>query len=287
VAFDALEFETSLRQIDVINDLAFPFMDLLAQGQSHFAWRLVNRWCEQTGDYAGLAVLKFYTIYRALVRAKVAALGHEEIKFECYWQLARSLCQQPKVSALSGSNPKVIVVCGLSGSGKSTIAQQISEKLGAIRIRADVERKRLFASIQDQPEILYNESANTKTYARLIDLTNHIHSLGMTVVVDATFLSQTRIEQFALAFNNLPKQTLQIVLCQASREIMRNRIVLRRQAGQDPSDATPDVLDKQLAQHAKTALRWPLPVHTIKNNGSLAELELKIDGWVSKVDPND
>lgn len=281
MAFDALEFEPSLRLIDVINDVAFPFMDLLAHDQAPLAWRLINGWCEASGDYNGLAVLKFYTLYRALVRAKVAVLSANDENAERYWRLAKTLCLPTEAAAaprpITHTRPKIVVVCGLSGSGKSTVAQRLVEKIGAIRLRADVERKRIFSATLDQPETLYRESASQETYGRLMALAHHLHLQGLNVIVDATFLDQARIDDFTAFFLHLPAQTIQVVLCRASVQAMRSRIELRGQLAQDPSDATPAVLEKQLARASDRAPQWPVTIYELDNDGTIAELELKTD----------
>jgi aminoglycoside phosphotransferase family enzyme len=71
VPFDCIEFNDELRWIDVMSEVAFLAMDLEDRGRRDLAWRFLNRYLEATGDYAGIPVLRFYLVYRALVRAKV------------------------------------------------------------------------------------------------------------------------------------------------------------------------------------------------------------------------
>ena len=72
--FDCIEFSAGLRWIDVISEISFTVMDLLQRGQPQLAWRLLNAYLEITGDYQGCGVLRFYLAYRAMVRAKIAAI---------------------------------------------------------------------------------------------------------------------------------------------------------------------------------------------------------------------
>jgi predicted kinase len=157
------------------------------------------------------------------------------------------------------------------------------EQLGAIRLRADVERKRLFATALNQPEALYSDEANQKTYDRLFELADYLHSIGLHVIVDATFVDQARIDQFTTYFSHLARQTCQIVLCQAPIEAMRSRIITRQSQAQDPSDATPAILDQQVARQSKNAMQWLFTLHRLDNDGSIADLELKTDRLVTSI----
>ncbi len=74
ILFDCIEFNENLRWIDVINDIAFLFMDLADRGQKKLGWSFLNHYLQKTGDYQGLQLLRFYAVYRAMVRAKVNCL---------------------------------------------------------------------------------------------------------------------------------------------------------------------------------------------------------------------
>ncbi len=157
--FDCIEFSAALRWIDVISEIGFTVMDLLRRGQPQLAWRLLNAYLEITGDFSGVGVLRFYLGYRAMVRAKIAAIravqrgtGMKRELKSClaYLRLARS--------CLTRRRPALIITHGLPGCGKSTVAQIALERLGAIRVRSDVERKRLFG---------LDALANSKTRAEV------------------------------------------------------------------------------------------------------------------------
>ncbi|MFI4940090.1 MAG: AAA family ATPase, partial [Burkholderiales bacterium] len=141
--FDCIEFSEDLRWIDVMSDVAFLFMDLLARERVDFGYRFINSYLEVTGDYEGLSVLRFYVVYRAMVRAEITLLGMsqcmdgEKTKLakiaRDYLNLAKRWAQpmQPASAAL-------ILMHGLSGSGKTTVSQDILQTIGAIRLRSDV-----------------------------------------------------------------------------------------------------------------------------------------------------
>jgi len=245
VLFDCLEFNPALRWIDVINDLAFLIMDLEDRQQPAFAWRCLNRYLELTGDYAGVTVLNYYKVYRALVRAKVDAirlsqphLSEQEravaLKdFQAYIKLAQDYT--------ADKQPCLILTRGLSGSGKSTHTQTLLQDMGALRIRSDVERKRLYADTM-QPEVLYSSAATQHTYRHLLELSESLLSAGQTVIVDATFIKSGHIAPFRQLAEQ--QQSRFIILEFTARpETLRERVRKRRH---DVSDADIEVLEHQL-----------------------------------------
>ncbi len=144
--FDCIEFNDHLRWIDVMSEVAFAVMDMQDRRRPDLAYRFLNRWLEITGDYEGLAVLRFYLVYRAMVRAMVARLRSAQLEagaartaliaeYEGYVALARADASAPR--------PAIVITHGLSGSGKTTATQALLEQAAAIRVRTDVERKRL------------------------------------------------------------------------------------------------------------------------------------------------
>jgi len=256
VPFDCIEFNDNLRWIDIVSDLAFTVMDLLDRKRPDFAQRLLNGWLEHTGDYQGLRLLRLYQVYRAMVRAKVAALraaqaGHDAASLAAMWQEYRdyiSLAEQLS----RPSTPQLLITCGLSGSGKTTLTQPMVEQGGVIRLRSDIERKRLFglhALDKSGSAVnggIYTTEASQRTYERLLELSGQVVEAGYPVIVDATFLRRSQREAFhALATHlNVPFAILDF---QAAEETLRERIRRRQAADNDASEADLAVLEKQLA----------------------------------------
>jgi uncharacterized protein len=250
VPFDSIEFNAELRYIDVISDIAFTFMDLADHKLPHFAWRFVSSYLEHTGDYDGLALLRFYAAYRALVRAKVALIHlqqpqlarhtrlREYASFEHYLALAEHLHRQ--------AAPRLIVMCGLSGSGKSTAAQALVERLGGVRIRSDVERKRLhgLAPAAASGGTIYTPEHTARTYARLAEAARAAVGAGVTAIVDAAFLRRAERARFAALATELGAR-YRVVYCDAPREVLRARVAARHACGGDPSEADLAVLERQ------------------------------------------
>ncbi|MFV9473896.1 AAA family ATPase [Advenella sp. RU8] len=276
MAFDALEFDDSLSNIDVMNDLAFAYMDLHANRQPELAARLLNAYLEESGDYEGLRLLHEYAAYRALVRAKIALMQDDKEKFSQYWSLAKGFVYPANQQAL-------VLVYGLSGSGKSTVAQMLSDMTGGIRLRSDVERKRLFnISTQNSQMVnkstLYAPETSRRVYGRLLELAETLLRAGFIVVVDAVFLHQAdRIFFHQLA--NKMGVSFRLLGCEAPEIMLKDRIVKRAQAGKDPSDATIEVLNTQTDKFEPLPNEWGKFSSYIVNDGTLEELQRKVR-WV-------
>lgn len=255
VPFDCIEFNDELRCIDVLSDLAFTVMDLLDRGEPRLAWRLLNAYLEATGDYGGVAPARAYLVYRALVRAKVALIRaqqpavapalreREHGDFAAHLALAERLAQP--------GAPLLVAMHGLSGSGKTFVAQQLLERLGAVRVRSDVERKRMFSlapTARVDAELrteLYGAEATRATYERLTDAARAIVDGGFAAIVDAAFLKRAEREAFAALAQSLGVR-FALVACEAPVDVLRERVAARAAADRDASDATLDVLERQL-----------------------------------------
>ena len=257
VPFDCIEFNPGLRWIDTISEAAFVMMDLAYRRYPAFAWRFINRYLSITGDYAGLVLLRYYIVYRALVRAKVALLQHNETetsqtkKTQLYAQYIAYADLAER--CLTQFRPVLILMHGLSASGKSTVAANLAEQHGCIHLRSDVERKRLHKldpladSLSEANSGIYTASANKKTYQRLFDLATIALNSGYPVIIDAAFLQRKRRNYFQQLAVKSACPFL-IVHCEANRDILEARIIARAQRGDDPSEATLAVLNKQVEQ---------------------------------------
>lgn len=256
VPFDCIEFSPELRWIDVMNEVAFLVMDLLEHGLAALAWRFLNAYLETTGDYAGVRVLRFYLVYRAMVRAMIACIrsrqpgageavqGRAHREYGEYLALAGSLAASERRA--------LVVMHGLSGSGKTTAAQKISESLGAVRVRSDVERKRLHglaAGARTHARAfggIYAPEATRLTYGRLGQAARDAVVSGYGVIVDAAFLRRAEREEFRALALELGASFL-IVSCRAPEAALRSRLAHREAMMSDASEAGVSVFENQLA----------------------------------------
>jgi hypothetical protein len=250
--FDGIEFNDDFRWIDTISDLAFMAMDLSCHDRADLAHRLVNAVLEGSDDVAGVRVLRYYQVHRALVRAKVAALRSAQAAGSASIEalaLARRYLAQAGRCAQPG-RPSLTLTHGFSGSGKSTAAQALVESDGAIRLRADVERKRLAGLRADERSGsalgagLYTPAATAATYARLCALAIPALQAGLPVVLDASFLRRAqRDEARRLARDQgVPCVILDL---DVDRDTMRCRVRQRAALAADPSEADLQVLEAQ------------------------------------------
>jgi hypothetical protein len=256
--FDGIEFNPNLSWIDTLNDVGFLLMDLQHRGLSHDAADFLNRYLERTGDYAALPLLRFYQTYRAMVRAKVAAIRlsqaglseqeRQDLKREYlgYIDLAEGFTR--------AEQPVLLITHGLSGSGKSLFSGWLLERLPAVRLRSDVERKRLFgqsAQAQGLEQGIYTRQASQATYAHLREIASRLLRAGYSVIVDATFLKTAQREPFRQLARELAVDYL-ILDCQSPEAVLRERISKRMAQGADPSEADLAVLELQM--HNREAL---------------------------------
>ncbi|WP_227546025.1 bifunctional aminoglycoside phosphotransferase/ATP-binding protein [Marinobacter fonticola] len=249
--FDCIEFNEPFRWIDVINDVAFLLMDLESRDEFKLATDVLNTYLEYSGDFGGLPLLPLYKAYRAMVRAKIAlfTMGNPSLSddekaglldtYRSYAELADSYSACP--------NPYLLATTGLSGSGKTVVSGELARELGLVRIRSDVERKRLFGldplakSKSAVGADLYSAEANSKTYDHLVQLAGKLLLAGIPVIVDAACLKQAeriRFDELANGFG----MPFALVDCEAPEELRRQWV---RERSNDASEATEALLDQQ------------------------------------------
>jgi aminoglycoside phosphotransferase family enzyme/predicted kinase len=255
VPFDCIEFNPDLRWIDVMSEVAFLAMDLEDRGRRDLAWRFLARYFEATGDYAGLAVLPYYLVYRALVRAKVHLLRSRQsgLRRPERARLARAFEDYLRLAARLAAprHPALLLAHGLSGSGKTTFTQTLIEALGAIRVRSDLERKRahgiapLASSGSGVGKGLYSAVVNTATYRRLGELAQEALRAGFSVVVDGAFLKRSERDAFRAIAERINSPFV-ILDFHAPLEVLRERIALRLARADDASEADFAVLEHQI-----------------------------------------
>ncbi|HET7852202.1 MAG TPA: AAA family ATPase [Methyloceanibacter sp.] len=252
VLFDAIEFDDAIATIDVLYDLAFLLMDLGARGLTAHANAVLNAYlevCGDTGDLIGLAALPLFLSMRAMIRAKVELLRAElkpesraaaQARAASYVQLARDHLERKR--------PELVAVGGLSGSGKSSVAEALAPLIGAfpgaVHVRSDIERKRLFGVPSEErlPRSAYTAEVSGIVYTICRKRALMALMGGHSVIVDAVHARREERDAIAEIAAHAGAAFTGLWL-DAPADTMRARIAGR--VG-DASDATPAVIDEQL-----------------------------------------
>jgi hypothetical protein len=275
--FDCLEFDPKLRWIDVMNDVAFLVMDLTAHGRKDLASAFLNAYLERTGDYDGVRHLPFYSVYRALVRAMVDSLavkGDAEKRREFQCRLRKRV--KAAAEFATQPTPTLFIMYGPSGSGKSWLSERLAPLLGAIRIRSDVERKRLggFVSMpgvggDGYEEGLYAPAMSHRTYAHLLECAESCLKGGMNAIVDAAFL---KMEHRHLFRDMAARKGVEFIIlsCEVDSTARAERVRERAASGIGPSDAGLNILEHQLRSQERLGADEQLHVIEVETAQPLA-----------------
>lgn len=272
--FDCIEFNPDFYWIDVISEVAFLIMDLDDHGCSELGWQFLNTYLEHTGDYEGLNVLRFYLVYRAMVRAKVTALRLQQNRvpeqerhqldreWHSYLHMASQYLKQPA--------PSLTITHGLSGSGKTFGTQGMLSQCKAVRIRSDIERKRIKPRVDENGQLhgqplvhepnweeghegslstteAYSVSSRDAVYEYLAMLSEMLLDAGYSVIVDATFLKRHHRARF-LKIAKVRQRPFIILKFGAEKNQLQQRIRARQQSARDASEANETVLEQQILE---------------------------------------
>jgi aminoglycoside phosphotransferase family enzyme/predicted kinase len=251
LVIDCIEFNERFRYADPVADAAFLAMDLVFRLRSDLALEFAEVYLETAGDVEGRRLMPFYIAYRAAVRAKVEGMITEEgevpeadrgaavERSRAYWLLALSQLEDPV------RRPCLLLMGGLPGTGKTTIADAVAERGGFTVLSADRTRKELAgldpraSAAADFGEGIYTPEWNRKTYSELLRRAGQGLFRGERVLVDASFGRQANRDEFFEAADRLGVPGY-LFLCEASPEAVIERLG-RRVSGSTPSDADSDI----------------------------------------------
>jgi len=272
---DCIEFSAGLRRLDTASEVAFLAMDLAYRGRRDLGERFLRRYAERSDDFGLYGVVDLYAAYRAAVRGKVAGLAARDAAIAAaqraaaeesavrHLALAGGLLAEPPVGPL-------VLLCGTVGSGKSTVAQRLADRLGGAVIASDATRKRL-AGLDPEARAgagegqgIYTPEWNEHTYAALLERAAPVLASGRPTLLDATFSAaadRRRARERAAALG-APAWLVEV---RCGEAIARQRLSERASAGRDPSDAGPEQLAASLARF-ESPQEWPpeqrIAVHT-------------------------
>lgn len=266
---DCLEFDPALRQTDVASDLAFLVMDLRRLGAGDLVGDLLDGYREGGGVPGDDGLIAFYAAQRAWVRAKVALLRTTTS------DQAGPLLDLGSRFAWQARQPLLLVLCGLSGSGKSHLAHHLAARSGVDVISSDIERKRLAAA--EAGDGIYTAEFNARTYGELGRLAAaQLHGTGVAIV-DATFRNAQDRQAFRQAAGDA-FSAARFVECMAPKDL-RMRRVEHRQRRRDASDATPRIAGAQVFEElAEVSASRHLPLRTDRPaDSSVGEVESWLD----------
>lgn len=263
---DCIEFSDSLRHIDSAAEVAFLAMDLHYRGRRDLGERFLRRYAERSDDFGLYAVVDLYASYRAAVRAKVAGLASRDAEIGAsqraaaeasaarHLALAEELLAEPRPGPL-------VLLCGSVGSGKSTAAQHLADRLGGAVIASDRVRKRL-AGLPAEARAsaapgrgIYTREWNERTYAALLERAAPVVGSGRPALLDASFAAAADRQRARAAADALGTEAW-LVEVRCEENVARERLARRAREGRDPSDAGPELLATSLARFEPPA-EWP------------------------------
>ncbi|MGZ8688758.1 MAG: bifunctional aminoglycoside phosphotransferase/ATP-binding protein [Gaiellaceae bacterium] len=289
--YDCIEFNPDLRQIDVAADIAFLVMDLTRLGADSLAELLIADYRRAGGDPGDEALLFVFASYRAWVRAKVACIRAQELSGEDP-ELERVRAEAGELMRLGhrfawrSRGPLVLVLCGVSGTGKTTVAHEVAAVSGWEHLSSDVTRKRLAGLDPTEPggAGLYSRQRTIETYRELGRLAAERLDHDRGVVVDATFHLRAERDAFRDGFGERPGPLL-FIECHASTETLLARVRERELKPDRVSDADTAVVEGQLAEFEpldEVPRQWRAELRTEAQPAELvADLEAIVDATQS------
>lgn len=258
---DCLDFDDRLRWLDGLDDVCCLAMDLEYLGRADLADRFLGWYAEFGGDPAPASLRHHYVAYRALMRAKVDCLRHEQGAESAASDARRHA--ELALAQLRAGSVRLVLVGGLPGTGKSTVAGALADRLGAVVLSSDHLRKELAGLDPEQPAAdhgkdLYSSAHTDRTYAALVDRAENLLSHGESVVLDASWTREAHRQPAARAAERTASD-LVALQCTAPREVAAQRM-------RDRTSGASDADEQVAAAMAAQTDPWPA-AHTLSTTG--------------------
>jgi hypothetical protein len=276
---DCLEFREDFRCIDSASDIAFLAMDLRYRGRGDLAARLLRRYARDGDDWHLFTVVDYFQSYRSLVRAKVAALvavdeslpsaqrDHAKSSVGAHLQLGLEFLRDKPAG-------NVIVTCGTIGTGKTTVAEALADRTGAVVISSDWLRRHAAAASASHVAARYDDASRNAIYERMLEAAGWVIDSGRTVILDATF-SRRQWRQAVATWARERGVAPALVEVVAPGDEVRERLASRERAGNDASEAGPGLIDTIRAEF-EAPDEWP--------GDRIARIDSGGDRWERQVD---
>jgi aminoglycoside phosphotransferase family enzyme/predicted kinase len=281
IIVDCIEFNERFRFADPVADMAFLVMDLLFHGRKDLARVFAEEYFAAAADDEGRALLPFYVAYRASVRAKVEGMKilEKEVpqaertsdlaKARAHWLLALGELETP------GHKPCLVLIGGLPGTGKSTLARKLVEKANFHMIRSDAVRKAL-ADLPPGPVDLYSAEWTERTYQECLRRAEELLCEGQRALVDASFHEEKRRLAFLEMANRLAVPVL-FLWCRAAPEIAQARLKKRLH---DVSDADGTTFQAMAARWEPCGDATRHVLREVQAGGTMEETLQQALGWL-------
>jgi aminoglycoside phosphotransferase family enzyme/predicted kinase len=263
---DCIEFDAALRRIDVASEVAFLAMDLSYRGRSDLAARFLRGYADAADDFGLFGVVDLHLAYRAAVRAKVAGLAARDAAIPPAQRAAAAESAGRHLALAEGfltpaRTGPLLLLCGTVGSGKSTAAAGLADRLEGAVVSSDRTRKRL-AGLDPESRAgaapdggIYTDAWNDRTYAALLERAVPVLASGRAALLDATFAAGAQRAR-ARAFADAAGAPAWLVEVRCHERIARERLARRARAGRDASDAGPELLARSL-ERFESPDEWP------------------------------
>ncbi len=293
VIFDCIEFSLDFRLIDVGDELAFLIAECDYLGADWIGPMLVDLYLRQSGDHVPEVLWAFYKSYRACVRAKVAGLRAKQLRASTDAVVAieaRRHLEFADSYVTSRLRPILLVVRGLAGTGKTTLAGALAKVLGAEVLRTDVIRRDFFGAGPHavSPNAgVYGLEAKEQVYEELFRQAGNLYADQISVILDGTFLTKELTRRAQTICHHNPRGLFLGIECVCRPEVARSRIQRRLAEGQDLSEATPEIH----AMQRDTREPWPENIPHIQIDteqlieSQVAEVLARLQGFVANQSP--